>query len=91
MKKRLGILFALLLLVACSKSDETEPIPATYGITIEKTCKGSQTTYCISKATYDYLKALPFTGEVCKWVSVSDIEGKSISGYVRSFGSPCNK
>lgn len=91
MKKQLGILFAVFLFVACSKSDDSESIPATFGITIEKTCKGAQTTSCISKATYDYLKALPINGDPCTWVSVTDIDGKPVSGYIRSFGSPCNK
>jgi len=91
MKKVLVILFGLFFFVACSKSEDSPAAPATYGVNVEQTCRGSQTSHCISKETYDYLKSLPFNGYPCNWISVRDIDGKSVSGYLRSFGATCTK
>lgn len=91
MKKVLGVFVIFCLLLSCSKDDNNSKTTLTYGMTIEKVCGGTRVDYCITKATYDYLESLPFTGDPCNWVSVKDIDGKSVSGYLRSFGIPCSK
>lgn len=93
MKKGLSILFAVFLSVSCSSNDDSKPATVTtYGVRTEKTCpSGIAVSNQISKATYDYLKSLPITGSGCNWISIVDVDGKPVSGYLLSYSSPFSK
>ena len=93
MEKRIGILFALFLLISCSdsKSDEA-PIVHTYGVTIKTACPGSHflNTYCISKSEYDKINSGIQTVS-CNYVAFRDSDNKLVTGYFVSSSSPCSK
>lgn len=62
-EKRTRIFFALIL-VSCGEDNKNDPpVVVTYGITIEKTCKGTSTTYCVSKTTYDRINVGVIIGD----------------------------
>lgn len=93
MKKISGILLGMVLLFSCSSNDKEEaPAPTvTYGVRTEKDCpNGTPVSSQISKETYDYIKSITLTG-ACNWITVKDIDGVTISGYLVSYGSPYSK
>lgn len=77
----------LLLLTACSESDESQI--KEYSITISSACPGGSTTdHCVSENTYNNTKKSmdQAFGDPCIPVSFKDINQNNHNGYLRSVG-----
>ena len=87
--KKYALLFLAVLsstLISCSKDDENTNNNK-YSAQLEKKCRGSITSFCITENEKERLNDLPFTGQACNWVTITDINGNKHSGYLRSFGT----
>lgn len=88
MRNLFFVLFATLLFFGCKKDDDTEPTEILWRISIQQDCPGgSEATYCASEQQWDRVDGMIVVGEPCNWVSFTDINGTSRSGYFRSASS----
>lgn len=86
----LATAIAAIAFIGCEKDDtpKYQP-PTTYGISIARQCNNAGVEYCVSLSTYQHIAQQTNSGQPCQWITFTDSDNQSHSGYFKGMGTPC--
>ena len=86
--KKLILLLFIPFVFACSDDTSGENNNLNYSAELESDCGDNNTrvSHCISEEQYNWIDQNVIVGEPCWYITITDLEGNSQSGYLRSWG-----